>query len=154
MRLILTLKRGADPAAFLREARAAGVLLRPVRGLPRHFTLDGGDARRYPLADHPAIAEVEDGDAPARGEAEQAFAIGAQMQGGSWGIARHIRRDAPWLAGPRIRHPIETRFRAQRTGSGVDVYIVDTGIRYSHAEVGGRAAFVGGVYGAGGIDDN
>ena len=71
------------------------------------------------------------------------------MADGSWAIARHIRRDAPWRAGPRLRHPIETFFRCARTGAGVDVQILDTGIRYDHqefaGETGSRASFVGGT---------
>jgi aqualysin 1 len=84
----------------------------------------------------------------------QAIAIDAQMQGGSWGLARHIRRAAPWLAPGRIISPISTFFECRRNGAGVDVYVVDTGLRYSHQEFGGRGVAVGGVYGSGAVDDN
>jgi subtilisin family serine protease len=76
------------------------------------------------------------------------------MAGGSWAIARHIRRDAPWRVAPRIRAPIETFFRCARTGAGVDAYVVDSGIREDHAVFGGRVSVVGGTYGTGGVDDH
>ena len=84
----------------------------------------------------------------------QAIEINSQMQGGSWAVARHIRRGAPWLARGRIRGAISTFFEAERTGVGVDVYMVDSGLRFSHAEFGGRGIAVGGVYGEGAVDDH
>lgn len=84
----------------------------------------------------------------------QSLTIDAKMQGGSWAIARHIRCKAPWLAPMRIRSPINTFFESARTGAGVDVYVVDSGLRYTHQEFGGRGVFVGGVYGSGGVDDH
>lgn len=154
MRVIVCIRKGADRAAFLAAAGTAGILLEPVRGLDRHFIWDGPSPSDFPLADHPSVAFVEDGDAPASGAALQPITIDLAMNGGSWALARHIRRDAPWLVGPRMRHPIQTYFRSVRDGAGVDIYFGDTGIRYSHEEFGGRATFVGGVYGSGGVDDN
>ena len=153
MSVILCLRPGRDRAAFLREARAAGLVVKPLRGLPRHMMVEGMGPDAFPLAGHPAIETLEEGDTPARGETLQPISIAASMEGGSWGIARHIRRDAPWLVAPRLRHPLNTSFRCARSGTGVDAYVIDTGIRYEHQEFGNRASFVGGTYGAGGIDD-
>lgn len=152
MTLILSLKPGADVEAFLADAESTGLSLSPIPGLPRHFTAPGDDPAGFALRDHPAVEAIEDGGAPARGAALQPIEIDAAMQGGSWAIARHIRRDVPWRAG-RLRHPIATSFRCARDGAGVDAYVVDTGIRYGHQEFGGRARFVGGLYGEGGVDD-
>jgi subtilisin family serine protease len=156
MSVLLCLKKGADIDAFLAEAQAAGIALTPLPGLPRHFSAPQFSPATFPLAGHPAIAAIDEGDTPARGEeaAPQMITIDRQMAGGSWAIARHIRRDAPWLVAPRLRHPIGTMFRCNRTGAGVDAYVVDSGLRYDHAVFGGRASFVGGTYGAGGVDDH
>lgn len=157
MSVLIALHPATDADAFLREVRAAGVDLRPIRGLPGHFVAPRLAPEDFPLAGHPDIAALEDGDTEAHGEAAQPISIGVSMEGGSWAIARHIRRDAPWRAGSRLRHPIETSFRCARTGAGVDVYVVDSGIRYDHQEFAGpsgsRATFVGGTYGSGGVDD-
>ena len=41
------------------------------------------------------------------------------------------------------------------TGNGVDIYILDTGIRYSHQVFGGRASFGGyDEFGGQGVDDH
>jgi proprotein convertase subtilisin/kexin type 9 len=154
MSVLLCLKKGADSAAFRADAQAAGIALTPLPGLPRHFASPQFSPATFPLAGHPAIAAIDEGDTPARGEEAQPISIDRQMAGGSWAIARHIRRDAPWLLAPRIRAPIETFFRCARTGAGVDAYVVDSGLRYDHAVFGGRASFVGGSYGTGGVDDN
>ena len=42
-----------------------------------------------------------------------------------------------------------------QTGNGVDIYILDTGIRYSHQVFGGRASFGGyDEFGGQGVDDH
>lgn len=48
----------------------------------------------------------------------------------SWGLDRIDQRDNPYL---------DQVYRFNRTGQGVDAYIVDTGILFSHTEFGGRA---------------
>lgn len=48
----------------------------------------------------------------------------------SWGLDRIDQRNNPFL---------DSTYHFDRTGQGVDAYIVDTGILYSHTEFGGRA---------------
>ncbi|XP_072047098.1 aqualysin-1-like [Amphiura filiformis] len=50
---------------------------------------------------------------------------------GSWGIDRIDQRDLP----------LDLSYTAPRTGSGQTVYVIDTGIRYTHNDYGGRASF-------------
>lgn len=59
-----------------------------------------------------------------------------------WAIARCVRRTAPWNV-DHIRLPLDTFYRSVRTGVGVDLYILDTGIRSDHVEFTGRANVIG-----------
>ncbi|MGH7622858.1 MAG: S8 family serine peptidase, partial [Gemmatimonadaceae bacterium] len=50
--------------------------------------------------------------------------------------------------------PLNNSFSYGATGSGVNIYIVDGGIRYTHAEFGGRAHFAFDALGGNGSDCN
>jgi subtilisin family serine protease len=65
-------------------------------------------------------------------EADQVMSIGATQTGATWGLDRIDQRTLP-LSGT---------FTYSNTGSGVNAYIIDTGIRVSHSEFGGRATAV------------
>lgn len=71
----------------------------------------------------------------------QVLNLDAALTDDSWGLARIIRRDAPWNV-DRIVLPFSSYFRSVRDGSGVDVYHIDTGVRASHDEFGGRAELI------------
>lgn len=65
-----------------------------------------------------------------------------------------VQNDAPWGL-DRIDQrsgSLNDRFEYEATGSGVDIYIMDTGIRLSHTEFGGRAQF--GANTVGGTNDD
>ena len=153
MSVLIALHPGPERADLLDRLVALGLAVEPLRGLPDHYLLPGVDPAQFPFPDHPALAAIDDADGPAGGSSTQAISFDALMSGGSWAIARSIRRVAPWLAAGRIVSPVATYFRCARTGAGVDVYVLDTGLRYDHAEFGGRGVFAGGVYGSGGVDD-
>ncbi|MGH7674972.1 MAG: S8 family serine peptidase [Gemmatimonadales bacterium] len=55
-----------------------------------------------------------------------------QVNPPSWGLDRIDQRDLP----------LDLRFFADTTGSGVNVYILDSGIRLTHLDFAGRARFV------------
>ena len=61
-----------------------------------------------------------------------------------WGLDRIDQRSLP-LSGT---------FTYTRTGAGVKAYVIDTGIRYSHTQFGGRAIFGRDVFGGNGSDCN
>jgi len=71
----------------------------------------------------------------------QSITIDAELDSGSWALPRIIRRRAPWNVN-RIVHPVETFFRSERDGTGVDIYILDTGILTTHDEFGGRVTLL------------
>lgn len=62
-------------------------------------------------------------------EEEQIFEVGATQSGATWGIDRTDQRSLP-LSGT---------YSYNNTGSGVYVYVIDTGILSSHTQFGGRA---------------
>lgn len=58
-----------------------------------------------------------------------AHAVGSQTNPPSWGLDRvdqHAR-------------PLDQTYNYNQTGTGVDAYIIDTGIRFTHVDFGGRA---------------
>ena len=62
----------------------------------------------------------------------------------TWGLDRIDQR----------YRPLDYSYTYNRTGAGVTVYVIDTGIRYSHTEFGGRASFGYDVFGGDGSDCN
>ncbi len=78
----------------------------------------------------PAAVEVLRGDPRvAYIERDQvAHAAGTQASPPSWGLDRIDQR----------QRPLDQSFAYNQTGAGVDVYVIDTGIRASHVDFGGR----------------
>lgn len=149
---ILCLEKGRDRGQFMRAARAAGVHLKPIKGLKRHFVVDGVSPADFPLRDHPAIEAVDDGEAEVGPAAVQSFTLDFTLTDGPWAIARTIRRKAPWPV-DGMEHPFSTYFRSNRDGTGVDLYWLDTGTRPTHDEFGGRWTNVYESYDTGGAGD-
>ncbi|MFI5734089.1 trypsin-like serine protease [Kribbella sp. NPDC051587] len=84
-------------------------------------SLSDKQARR--LAADPAVASVV--------QSGTAHAADTQNDPPNWGLDRIDQRDLP----------LDKKYTYPNDGAGVNVYIVDTGIRYSHQEFEGRAKF-------------
>lgn len=60
----------------------------------------------------------------------------------TWGLDRVDEHD----------YPLDSRYSYGATGSGVNVYVIDGGIRLTHNEFGGRAHFAFDAFGGSGVD--
>ncbi|MFD0970915.1 S8 family serine peptidase [Plantactinospora endophytica] len=102
-------------------ARAGGTVARTYRHALRGFEFTGtADAARR-LGTDPSVAYVE--------QNHRVRLTGTQTPTPSWGLDRIDQRP---LA-------LDNSYTYPSTGSGVRVYVVDTGIRFTHRTFGGRA---------------
>jgi subtilisin family serine protease len=122
-RYIVVLEQAADNAdekAVVQQARDAG-----ASDVDRYATvLDGfsgelSDDAVEQVRSHPDVAYVE---------ADQEVTASATQSPATWGLDRIDQR----------ARPLTNSYTYDRTGSGVTAYIIDTGIRATHNEFGGR----------------
>lgn len=134
-----------------RVDQAGGTITNYFKNLPRHFHVS------LPV-DHVVnlcgdlISSAEDGDT----EIEPSFheiEIDDTLSTGSWALARIVRRRAPWKM-QNLSFPVGTFFDSARDGTGVDIYIMDSGVRTTHAEFGGRAEIIYEYVTAGPVGDD
>jgi aqualysin 1 len=122
-RYIVVLKTGVDSQAVASlHARRYGAAVGFVyRGYALYgYSAEVPDASLNALRADPNVAYVEpDGEMTAS----------TTQSGATWGLDRIDQRSLP-LSGS---------YTYANTGSGVTAYIIDTGIRFSHGEFGGRA---------------
>jgi subtilisin family serine protease len=112
----------ADVAAAASDmAQQHGASVRYVyTSAVRGFAGEMSEAAAMALANNPRVQYVEQ---------DQIFTADTTQSGATWGIDRTDQRSLP-LSGT---------YSYTRNGSGVNAYVVDTGIRFTHAQFGGRA---------------
>ena len=79
--------------------------------------------------DSKALAAVKQDAAVAFVEQDRVIRLSATQANATWGLDRLDQRDLP----------LSTTYSYASTGAGVKAYIIDTGIRLTHTDFGGRA---------------
>ena len=99
------------------------------------FEANLSEAAAKRLAANPDVAYVEQ---------NQTVTLQATQSNATWGIDRIDQRN----------RPLSTTYTYNQTASNVTAYIIDTGIKYTHNDFGGRATFGYDAVGSGGVDCN
>jgi subtilisin family serine protease len=125
-------------AAELAESMAAGYGARVEKTFKHALNGFAGRMSKetaLTLSDDPRVAFVEE---------DGLVTLNATQSGATWGLDRIDQRN----------RPLSGTYTYNWTGSGVRAYIIDTGIRPSHSNFGGRAAVSYDATGGNGIDCN
>ncbi|MEV4637202.1 S8 family peptidase [Actinoplanes sp. NPDC049548] len=135
-------KAGSQKAAAAVGAKS-GALARSYGGSVKQTfgaALNGFEATLSPSA---AARLAANGDV-AYVEQNQRVSLLATQTNATWGLDRIDQRN----------RPLSTTYTYSQTASNVTAYIIDTGIKYTHNDFGGRASFGYDAVGSGGVDCN
>ena len=115
----------SDPEAVATElvGKVNGKAKHAYKAALKGFAADLDDAQVTALREDSRVAYVEE---------DQIFTVNTTQTGATWGIDRIDQRS----------RPLSGSYTYTRNGSGVRVYIIDTGIYTSHPQFGGRASTV------------
>ncbi|MFC7546262.1 S8 family peptidase [Plantactinospora sp. GCM10030261] len=101
-------------------ARHQGAVARSYEAVLRGFEFRGSERMARRVAADPAVAYVEQ---------NQRVRVAGEQINPTWGLDRINQRN----------RPLDVRYTYPRQAGTVHAYVLDTGIRFSHAEFGGRA---------------
>jgi subtilisin family serine protease len=115
----------ADPDGKSKEksAKANGKMKFSYTSAIKGFAAELSDEAVAQLRRDPDVAYIEQ---------DQTVSLSTTQTGATWGIDRIDQRN----------RPLSGTYTYTATGAGVRVYIIDTGIRTSHSQFGGRASTV------------
>ena len=117
-----------DAIAGAAQKQARGRVRHVYRHAFRGFTIETSEATARALAADPGVSYVEE-DGVVQTTEQQSL-----DESDNWGLDR-IDQRAVSADGAGYDHT----YRDAADGSGVNVYVIDTGIRTTHVEFGGRA---------------
>ena len=112
--------RGVSALAAQLAGRYGGEVRATFQSALRGFSARMSETQATRLAAHPDVAYVEQ---------EQIFTISDTQVDPPWGLDRIDQRNLP----------LDDSYTYDTTASNVHAYIIDTGIRFSHQDFGGRA---------------
>ena len=122
---IVVFKRSAPPSA---EAMRSVI---PMPGVQvRHVYVAALNGFAGRLSDE-ALAQLAADPNVDYIEQDQVMSASTTQSGATWGLDRTDQRALP----------LSTTYTYANTGAGVTVYIIDTGILFTHTQFGGRASF-------------
>ena len=121
---IVVLENDAPPGLERRLGEAQGGVLYTYETALRGFAFKGSQQAADALARNPFVAYVE--------QDRVATLHATQNNPPAWGIDRIDQRDLP----------LDQSYTYDNDGSGVNIYILDTGIRLTHNDFGGRANYI------------
>jgi subtilisin family serine protease len=118
-------ERVSDAPGLARQLVAAhgGTLRYTYQHALRGFSAELSDQAVEALGRNPNVAYIEP---------NRLGGIVATQNGATWGLDRIDQEDLP----------LSTTYTYTPTGAGVNAYILDTGVRLSHTDFGGRAAYI------------
>ncbi|WP_372338969.1 S8 family peptidase [Actinoplanes sp. RD1] len=116
-------------------ARYDGSVARTFGSVLNGFEAKLSESAAKRLAADPSVAYVEQ---------NQTVSLTATQSGATWGLDRIDQASLP----------LSTTYTYTQTASNVTAYIIDTGIKYTHNDFGGRASFGYDAVGTGGVDCN
>jgi subtilisin family serine protease len=114
-------KASVDGNASTLASRHGGKVIRTYRSALRGFELQASAAQAKRVAANPNVAYVE--------QNHTVHAFGTQTNPPSWGLDRIDQHSLP----------LNQSYTYPNTASNVHAYIIDTGIRTTHQQFGGRA---------------
>jgi len=133
---ILSITETADRDSFIAYMESIGIEYEEFTSLKTYFYVSDGFS-------HPDIQTFNRSDAPVKPAARAELTLDEDYNGG-WNLARITRRNKPYN---RIRslEGVETFFDSVRTGLGVDIYVLDSGVREDNFSLVGRVTVVSGT---------
>lgn len=138
MNILIVVRLDSDTDGVAADLRASGYQPTVPAFIPRTIFVEGDEALRQKIKSDPRVRSARDGDAPVFGPNAANQIIHKDQIAydptamGNWGLARIIRRDPPWPT--PIPLPFSTFFESGRDGTGVDIYILDSGCQSDHPE--------------------
>lgn len=107
--------------------------------LKRHYLITFDSARKAEMREEAVVIHVVDYDAPVIMTNTQTLDVKKDASGDNWGLLR-IAKGTNWNDNGWF--PVKGQYTYSRTGENVDVYVVDSGIRKTHADFEGRVEVI------------